>query len=175
MHHAALHQHFVDGNLLPLRFTSHNFEVKVYNTRNCKVVYDNHEFTPQAIDSPTGPPPSSDYHEQWSYAFYIGIRNFPRPAHVVWTSKDGSSHEADVDMSEIFKDEKVLYKVPESEFVRDMYPQGLFLNPSIYLEVNDRTLSVYMKALIPTREPQIPGNKYSDARDDVILAWTHTY
>lgn len=175
MHHADLQQHLVDGNLLPLRFTSHNFEAKVYNTQRCRVVYDNHEFAPQAVDAPTGPPPSADYREQWAYAFFIGIRNFPKPAHVTWTSKDGTAHEADVDIAEIFRNGRVLYKVPDHEFVPDMYPQGLFLNPSIYLEVNDRTINVYMKALIPTRHLQIPGDEYSDARDDVILAWTHTY
>jgi len=47
--------------------------------------------------------------------------------------------------------------------------------PGIFLEVNDRTISVYMKAFIATRAEQIPGNKDSDFRDDVILAWTHAY
>ena len=28
---------------------------------------------------------------------------------------------------------------------------------------------------IATKTEQIPGNKYSYGRDDVILAWTHTY
>lgn len=175
MHHDDHRQHLVDGNLLPLRFKSHNFEAKVYNTVRCKIVYNGHEFAPQAADAPTGPPPSADYRDRWGFAFFVGIRNFPKPAHVSWTSKDGTTHEADVDISDIFKNEQVLYKVPDEEFVPDMYPQGLFLDPSIYLEVNDRTISVYMKALVPTRHLQVPGNQYSDARDDVMLAWTHTY
>ena len=48
-------------------------------------------------------------------------------------------------------------------------------DPDIILEVNDRTINVYMRAFVPTRELQIPGNKYSGFRDDLILAWSRTY
>lgn len=168
-------QHTVNGNLLPLRFLRHNFEAKAYNTIKCSVLYDNHEFTPSATDAPTGRPPSADYRDRWNYAFYLGVRNFPEPAKVSWTSQDGTSHTATIDLAQIFKDERVLTNVPDDEFVPNMYPQGLFLDPSIYLEVNDRTISVYMRALVPTQHRQIPDNEYSDARDDVIVAWTHTY
>jgi hypothetical protein len=47
--------------------------------------------------------------------------------------------------------------------------------PSIFLEVNDRTINVYMQAFIATKTEQIPGNKNSDFQADLILAWTHTY
>ncbi|HEX5307066.1 MAG TPA: hypothetical protein VFW82_13375 [Dyella sp.] len=168
-------QHTVNGNLLPLRFKIHSFEAVAYNTIKCSVLYDNHEFTPFATDTPTSRPPSADYRDHWNYAFYLGVRNFPGPAKVSWTSLDGTSHTAAIDLAQIFRDERVLTKVPDDEFVPKMYPQGLFLDPSIYLEVNDRTISVYMRALIPTQHRQVPDNEYSDARDDVILAWTHTY
>lgn len=168
-------QHMVNGNLLPLRFKAHDFEAKVYNTRSCRIIYVNQEFAPEPVDGPTGPPPSSDYREHWNFASYAGIRNFPAPARVSWVSLDGSSHEATVDIGEIFRNEQVLYRVPDREIPADLYPQGLFLDPSIFLEVNDRTINVYMKALIPTQHLQIPGNPYSNGRDDVVLAWTHTY
>ncbi len=168
-------QHMVNGNLLPLRFKAHDFEAKVYNTRSCRIIYANEEFAPEPVDSPTGPPPSSDYREHWNFASYAGIRNFPAPARVYWVSLDGSSHEATVDIGEIFKNEQVLYRVPDQEIPAGLYPQGLFLDPSIFLEVNDRTINVYMKALIPTQHLQIPGNPYSNGREDVVLAWTHTY
>jgi len=41
--------------------------------------------------------------------------------------------------------------------------------------VNDRTINVYMKAFVPTRVPQIPGNEYSHFRNELILAWSKTY
>jgi hypothetical protein len=84
---------------------------------------------------------------------------------------DGVAHTAKVDIGAIFKDERVLYNVPDAE-IPDRSWGG---EPGILLEVNDRTISVYMKAFIATKTEQIPGNKDSDFRDDVIMAWTHTY
>ena len=67
------------------------------------------------------------------------------------------------------KDQKVLHNVPKEDVLGDLG------NPDILLEVNDRTINVYMRAFVPTRELQIPGNKYSRFRDDLILAWSKTY
>ena len=92
-----------------------------------------------------------------------------------WMSLDGVMHEADIDIGAIFKDGVVLHRVPESEVAEGLFPQGLVGHPSVYLEVNDRTIRVFMSAFIPTKEPQIPGNPHSSARTDVIEAWSHTY
>ena len=158
--------------MFPLKFYDHAFAVYCYNTLRCHVIYDNHDLTPyKANEQASPPPPSSDYREHWRLAGYLGVHNFPSPADVAWTSPDGSTHEAKVDIGAIFKDQRVLYRVPDSEI-----PEGSWGGtPSIYLEINDRTINVYMKAFIATKTEQIPGNKDSDFRDDVILAWTHTY
>lgn len=81
-------------------------------------------------------------------------------------------HETRVDIGEIFKDRRILHRVPESEI-----PEGWAHNLSagIVLEVNDRTVSVYMKAHVATRTPQVPGNRYSDFRADPVLAWSKTF
>jgi hypothetical protein len=169
-------EHHAASNMFPLRFKIHAFAVHCYNTIRCRVIYNNFDFSSyKAEEQPSPPPPAPDYREHWGLASYAGIRNFPAPAEVQWTSLDGASHEAKLDIGAIFKDERVLYKVPDSEIPDGMFPQGLIIDPGILLEVNDRTINVYMKALIPTKTEQIPGNKYSDAREDVILAWTHTY
>ena len=102
------------------------------------------------------------------------IRNFPAPAKVSWRSKDGQAHEAEIDFGEIFKDERVRHNVPREE-VADMLDGEYRHEPSIILEINDRTIRVYMKAFIPTRQLQIPGNPISDARADVVLVETYTY
>ncbi|MBN8715250.1 MAG: hypothetical protein J0H50_15020 [Xanthomonadales bacterium] len=158
--------------MFPLRFAFHAFQVFCYNTLRCQVIYANHNFSPwKAEEEPSPPPRSPDYRDHWPLASNIGIRNFPPPAKVRWTSMDGVTHEAEVAIGTIFKDERVLYRVPDSE-IPDRSWSG---EPGILLEVNDRTISVYMKAFIATKTEQIPGNKYSNAREDVILAWTHTY
>lgn len=162
-------------NEFPLKFVDHSFEPYCYNTLACKVIYSNYDFNLLDTETPSGPPPSPDYRDAWWPASHGGIRNFPSPAEVRWISLDGEAHEVKVDMGVIFKNERVLYKVPDSEILEGIFPQGLVAGPSIFLEVNDRTINVYMAAMIPTTAEQIPGNKYSRARTDLVLAWTHTY
>ena len=98
---------------VPLRFAKHNFEAYCYNTLNCKVVYDNFNFTPHFVDTPSPAPSSPNYRVAWNYASYLGIDNFPAPADVQWSSLDGVRHEAKVDMAEIFKDQLSWHKVPK--------------------------------------------------------------
>ncbi len=165
-------RHRGEPPMFPLTFVDHDFEVHCYNTLRCRVIYNNANFSPYKAEVEPSPPPSSpDYRDHWRFASNLGIRNFPPPAEVSWISLDGVKHEAKVDIGSIFKDQRVLHKVPEAE-IPDRSWGG---EPGIILEVNDRTLSVFMKALVTTKTEQIPGNKYSFGRDDVIQAWTHTY
>ena len=158
----------------PLRFGKHNFEAHCYNTIRCKVVYDNYNFTPYYVDTPTPAPSSPDYRAAWSYASYIGIDNFPAPADVQWKSLDGVQHETKVDMAEIFKEQLIWHRVPKSDMA-DFYHGPVAGAPSIFLEVDDHTINVYMKMFVPTRTEQIPGNKDSDFRSDLFLVWTRTF
>lgn len=154
----------------PLTFVRHNFGATSYSTYGCKVFYngfwhlsdDDHVLR---ISSARAHP---DALKKLS-AGYLSVGNFPEPAKVTWRSADGVAHEADVDIGAIFKDRKVLHNVPEGEVLGDIG------NPDILLEVNDRTINVYMRAYVPTRDLQIPGNRYSGFRDDLILAWSKTY
>lgn len=158
--------------MFPLRFKTHSFAARCYSVRECAVIYDNHDFALNGnYPNPSSSPPAGDYRAQWALPTYSGIGNFPPPVDVHWTTLDGVKHEAKVDIGAIFKDERALYTVPDSE-IPDRSWGG---DPSIYLEINDRTINVYMRAFIATKTEQIPGNKDSDFRDDVILAWSHTY
>lgn len=161
------------GEQWPFRFKLHSFGVACYSTYDCKVLY-----AGQRIENPDdaltissesiGP----DYKDNLSGG-RLGIRNFPPPAIVTWRSKDGSPHRAEVDMAEIFKDELVLHNVPKQD-VEENALRGIG-DPEIILEVNDRTINVYMKAFISTRSFRTPGNPQSRYRDDLILAHTRTY
>jgi hypothetical protein len=164
-------------NHFPLTFKRHDFRAYCYNTIGCEVIYANNNFTRRYYGDKVAPPPRSpDYRDAWGLASYLGIPNFPPPAEVKWKSLDGVAHEASVDIGAIFKDELIRYLVPNDEIVDGLYPgPGPAGEPSIFLEVNDRTISVFMKAFIPTKKEQEPGNKYSDFREDLILAWTRTY
>jgi len=156
----------------PLTFKEHSFGSHCYNTLRCSVIYDNYDFTRLDADRPSGPPPSPDYRDKWKNASYLGARNFPSPAEVKWTSLDGAEHEAFIDIGSIFKDEKVLHHVEQSN-IPDGW--GLNIRPSIYIEVNDRTVSVLMRAHIATKDFRTPGNPDSNYRRETIVAWSKTY
>ena len=109
--------------------------------------------------------------EQLLRAGQVGKRNFPPPAKVCGRSRDGVPHEAEVDIGEIFKDRVVRHNVPREDYREDL---GV-VDPDIVLEVNDRTINVYMRALIPTRVKQTRGGASGYSRDELVLAWTKTY
>ena len=161
-------------SMFPLKFKTHSFDARVYSTLTCHIIYNKYSFSPQYNTAPSpAPPPTLTYRDDWPLASFLGIRNFPAPAHIMWTSLDGTKLEAKVDIAKIFKDEKVLYTAEDEEI-----PEGSFnglTSPGIYLEVDDRTVRVFMRAFLPTKTEQKPGNKYSNCRNDLVLAWSHTY
>lgn len=163
-----------DSVAYPLHFKKHSFEAYCYNTRDCQVIYAGVNQSAYATGKLTSAPPSPDYRKKWPFASHIGIQNFPEPAQVAWTTLSGERLEASIDLGEIFKEELVLHEVPEEE-IKDQAFKGPVPSPSIYLEVNDRTISIYMKVLIPTKHEQIPGNKSSQFRSDVVKAWSKSY
>ncbi|MDH7451905.1 hypothetical protein QF205_02270 [Luteimonas composti] len=155
----------------PLKFVQHNFGGFCYSTYGCTIQYGGYSRTEPddhlaiSSESLAGKYPGN------LRAGYLGIRGFPGPARVSWRSKDGVSHEATIDIAAIFKDRLILHNVPREEI-----REGVSItNPGIILEVNDRTINVYMRAFIPTKELQEPGNRHSGHRDEPVLAWSRTY
>ena len=156
----------------PLKFVQHDFGAYCYSTYACRVVYNGFDHTGdpdhelQISSASLG-----DRYPDNLYAGYLGVMNFPGPAQVTWRSSDGVRHEAQVDIADIFGDRLILHNVP-----RDDIPEGVsILNPAIILEVNDRTINVYMRAFIPTKSLRMSGNRHSNYRNDLVLAWARTY
>ena len=160
--------------LAPLPFKKHNFAAHCYNTLACSVIYNSNNFTRPYLDKATSGPRSADYKSDWGFASTLGVDDFPPPAEVVWRSKNGSAHEAKIDIGAIFKDELMWHNVPKNEMA-DFYEGPVAGEPDIFLEVNDSTINVYMSAYVPTRTEQVPGNKRSTHRNDLYLAWSHVY
>ncbi|WP_158984958.1 hypothetical protein [Lysobacter panacisoli] len=156
----------------PLKFKRHNFGAWCYDTQYCSVWYGGLE---SGSEKPS--PPSSKYGpgylDHWMGGY--GVDNFPPPAEVRWRSKDGTEHKAKIDIGEIFKDRLIRHNVPREEIVEQ--PDGkLVLDPHILLEVNDRTIRVYMRQGIPLkRQVEVAGHMRRDWRDDLILVKTYTY
>ena len=152
----------------PLRFLRHNFGIATYAVQHYSVVYANRPYT-------GGPQPAREEVHPNAFkntsAGHLMIRNFPPPAVVKWTSRDGTPLEAEVDIGRIFKDELVRYDAPRDE-ISDRTPA---INPDIVLEINDRTINVYMRAYLSLKAPCIPGNRYSNFQHDLLLVWSETY
>lgn len=154
----------------PLKFSGHNFGAHCFDTQRCKILY--RGFPHGHKDEPA--PSVASYGRPLEKLLSAGrgpIPNFPPPAEVTWRSKDGTPLEAEVDIGEIFKDQLIRHNVLRE----DISTEGSLPLPDIILEVNDRTINVYMRATIWTKEPQIPGNHLSNQRNDLIKVYSHTY
>jgi hypothetical protein len=155
----------------PLRFFAHEFGTSCYSVHGCEIKY-GHYWREEPEDELTLSSASiGDKYPGNLGASWGPIRNFPPPALVTWRSRDGTPLHAEIDMAEIFKDQLVLHKLEREEVGVNVSA----LTPGIILEVNDRTINVYMRAHISTKELQIPGNRYSDFRNDLIKAFSRTY
>ncbi|MCM2313116.1 MAG: hypothetical protein NDI84_17130 [Steroidobacteraceae bacterium] len=159
----------------PLKFDSHSFSAFTYDTYGARVVYAGLQ---QRNDEPDVLQKSSasygpNYRKNWA-GTHAQIRNFPAPAKVSWRSKDGTPHETEIDIAALFADEVIRHNVARED-VSDL-PDGEHRSePSILMEINDRTIRIYMRAMIYTRELQEPGNRYSGFRHDLVLVDSRTY
>ena len=160
----------VDGNPLPLRFAGHSFAVHVYDTLAFHVEYNGTGWFSDLYRTARSPSYAESIpRERWPLAGYIGVRNWPGPAKLRWTSLDGVEHTAEIDFSRIFADGLTLHQVPDDELPAGMYHQGISTDPEIHLEVENRTVRVYQRAWMSTRSEQRPGNKHSNYRKDLFL------
>jgi hypothetical protein len=154
----------------PLRFSIHNFGAHCFDTQRCEILY--RGFPHGEKDNPA--PSVASYGRPLEKLLTAGrgpIPNFPPPAKVTWISKDGTPLDAEVDLGEIFKDQLIRHNVPREE----ISTVGSLPPPEIILEVNDRTINVYMRATIWTKKLQIPGNRFSNQRNDLIKVYSRTY
>lgn len=165
-------RHVDAGVEWPLKFKSHYFGASTYSTYGCKVVYggmnrvDDSEEELQSSSESIGLKYPNNMGAGWG-----PISNFPPPAEVAWRSKDGTPHNALIDIGEIFRDELIRHNVAREDAL-DPASSGM---PGIILEVNDRTINVYMRAMIWLKEPRLPGRPHSDYQDELIKVFSRSY
>jgi hypothetical protein len=90
----------------------------------------------------------------------IAIQGTGGVATIRWNSKNGDQHEHSVDFKQIFNDGVVLHKEDVSRIWK---PYPFTGNPDIILEVDDRTLSVYMGTDIVLVPPSGDESKRNSA------------
>ena len=166
--HSERQAQIVNGEL-KVPFSSHKFSAYCFDTLKCEVIYGRRYVAKH--DEPS-PPLTGDILKNLN-GNWIGIANFPPPARVSWIAKDGTPLEAEVDLGEIFKDQYVIYS-PDLD-INDVAIDRYFPVPGIFLVVDDRTINVYMKAMVFLLHPRVPGNRYSNMRHDHVLAFTKSF
>jgi hypothetical protein len=151
----------------PFTFVKHNLGVHCFNVYGCTVYY-NDGFVIQNDEAELSPPSKNE--PKNLSAGYIAISNFPSPAKLSWKSKDGTALRAEIDIGEIFKDEIIRHNVPKEDLPTETIAGSEY--PDILLVINDRTVSVYMRAKMYTKDqPGKPGRIVWDA----IQAFSKTY
>lgn len=154
----------------PLTFKRHLFGAVCFGTRGCEVIYDDRDHG-TAVDTPPVSEIPAQRYDALMIARYGDLPNFATPARLRWRSSDGSEHAAKVDLAEIFRDGLIRHKTPREDIAGDV-SMGF---THVVLEIDDRTVNVYTRTMIPTRREQIPGNPHSFFRDDLIKVYTRTY
>jgi len=166
-----------DRNVLPahwpLRFNQAvNFGVRCFNTESCNIIFDGLAFDRPKPIRFIGNPYSPISIRNWNAT--QSSHSFDDPVSVSWRSLDGAQHRTLIDLTEIFKGRRVLHVVPRDEVAP--LDDGKYEHvPGILVEVNDRTINVYMRSYIPTRHLQRSGRPLSDFRWDLILARSYHF
>lgn len=154
----------------PLTFKRHLFGAVCFDTHGCSVRYDGREHG-TAADTPSVSSLPPGRFDALMIARYGDLPNFPGPAQLRWRAKDGAELTAEVDLGEIFGDGLIRHEVPREDIA-----EGVSMGfTHVLIEVNDRTVNVYTRTLIPTKREQVPGNKHSQFRDDLIKVHSRSY
>jgi len=161
----------------PLRFDRFCFDARSYHTLKCRVVFSNkHQITEKYQNEPSGSPHAPDWKDRWTASHAIDPdRVFPSPVDIRWTAMDGVARHVELDLEEIFPDRLVLHKAREEDVAPDWGLKIGSRSVDILLEVNDRTINLYMRGWVLLKQRRIPGDPESDSLRDLILAWTKTY
>lgn len=154
----------------PLKFSGHYFGAHCFDTQVCEILY--RGFPHGNKDGPS--PSVASYGRPLEALLSAGrgpIPNFPAPAKVTWQSRNGTPHEAEIDIGEIFKDQLILHNVAREDATENA-SDGM---PAIIVEVNDHTINVYMRSTIWLKRPRFADRPHSDYRDDLIKVFSRTY
>lgn len=163
----------------PLRFDRFAFDARCYNTLACSVLFNNHQHS-LYVNEASGPPYAPDWKKDWHAGYNmdrdIVTQGFPPPVQVKWTALDGVERRTEIDLEAIFPNREILHNVPRDE-VWELWPHNKYSRMAeIFLEINDRTINVYMKALVKTRHLKKTDEPIQRVgKRELILVWTKTW
>ena len=161
----------------PIRFDDFNFGARSYNTLKSRIVFANkYQSTEKERTGPSGVPHSPDWKDSWYGSHIVSAGEvFPSPIEIYWTALDGVARETKIDLEDVFPDRLVLHNVPREDIRPGWEGAPESRSVEILLEVNDRTINIYMRGRILQRKIKESDDPNGEWRRDLILAWTKTY
>ncbi len=161
----------------PLRFDSFAFDARCYHTLRCVVVFAKaHQILEKDQIGPSGEAYAPDWKDHWTAGFNILAEDmFPPPAEIRWTAMDGVERTVEIDLEKLFPERLILHNAREDEVKDGWGLESHARHVEILLEVNDRTINVYMRGWVVLKRPRDPSIRNSDSLRDLMLAWTKTY
>lgn len=164
-HFPATKNRLKDG---PFRFWQHNFSAYCFSTWGCRVTYGPYRVRDQPdtrFFEPSGPG-----YLNLLGGGYVGIRNFAGPVILDWRAADKTPLHYELDFNRLFADGLIRHDTP----LDLINPDASVPDPDIVVEINDRTVRVYMKAFISLKAPKDPANRHSNAVDENVLVFEKT-
>jgi hypothetical protein len=161
----------------PLRFDSFSFDAMCHHTLRCAVIFSRQHQLPERADiEPSGEPFSPDWKQRWTAGFHVSPEDvFRSPVEVRWTAMDGVARTVVIDLEKIFPERLILHNAKQEDVKDGWGLSNHSRRVEILLEVDDRTINIYMRGWVLLKERRDPENPASDSLRDLMLAWTKTY
>lgn len=153
----------------PLRFTTHHFALFCYAVSDVHVVYAGraHDLWDDGEAAPARTPADDTRYPNGQFGVYHA---FEGPVQARWRALDGSARSCEVDLDQVFADRVVRHGAdPQRLYAPHPLIGGA---PVLIVEINDRTLSIYMDVTVQTL-PDDPASPRRDQTDYRTLAYTH--
>lgn len=153
-----------------LSFKTHDLRVEIYSASDLKLVYAGsaHLLSPGEIARDKTPQDDIKYWGGTSGSYVA----FAGPVQIDWRSRDGIQRSCSLNLDEIFKDRRVLHSEDPTRLYRPMPITGN--EPTIVIEVVDRTVNVYMFAALQL-VPADPAAVRREEREHRTLAYSKTF
>lgn len=151
------------------RFVSHEFDARSFNTLAHHIDYDGRSEPAWTSTFPSEPSPRGD-DAPWS-ELWPASSGPPRTVYLWWLSLDGTPLEALVDLGEVVYQRRVVRRLVRAR-------RGLLdleLNVCVFLEINDRTVNVYVRPGIGVILPPTGLDVDVTWRWHVSRIWSRTF
>jgi len=124
----------------PLTFKTHDFSPDCFSAQDVKISYGN--LVDKICTKGIYREKTADDDRRLPIGAALGYRAFEDKVHVEWRSRNKEFHSQVLDLDEIFKGKIVLHNIDPKLIYWPLPMIGD--GPTIVVEVNDRTLNVYM-------------------------------